>query len=280
MTGASGTVGRAVLAALAGRGDVLAATRGPDAPGADERWFDLERPDSFAGAVAGVERLFLLLPPGLARAQAKFAALLAAARAAGVRHAVFLSIRKADRLTMLPHRGIERVIEASGLDWTHLRPNDFMQNFAVQPLYRDGVRRGVIRAPHGRSRTSFVDVRDVGAAAARVLTQDGHAQQAYPLTGPADLSLVDLAAIWTRVLGRPVEARAPSLLGFALHARRAGTRLPLALIMTSIGLVARLGYAKGVDPDLARLIGRPATPFDRFADDYRAAWEGGDPGSR
>lgn len=41
---------------------------------------------------------------------------------------------------MLPHRGIEQVIEASGIDWTHLRPNDFMQNFATQPVYAGGVR--------------------------------------------------------------------------------------------------------------------------------------------
>jgi uncharacterized protein YbjT (DUF2867 family) len=270
VTGASGTVGQAVLEALGPRPDVLAATRGEAGPG--QRRFDWTCPDGYAAAVEGVTSLFLLLPPGLQAARERFGALLSAARSAGVQRAIFLSIRNADRLTVLPHRGIEQVIEQSGLAWTHLRPNDFMQNFATQPVYRDGIREGELWAAGGRSRTSYVDVRDVGEAAALVLTRPGHDGHAYPLTGPENLTLDHVAQALSHALGRMVVNKRPSLPGFILHARRQGAALPLALVMASIGLVARLGYAKGVDPELERLLGRAPRSFASFAADYQDVW--------
>jgi uncharacterized protein YbjT (DUF2867 family) len=269
ITGASRTVGSAVAHALAGRADVLKATRASRGKG--ERRFDFAAPESWGPALAGASAIFLLLPPGLAKARERFAGVLAEAARVGVRRAVFLSIRNADRLPMLPHRGLERVVEASGLDWTHVRPNDFMQNFATQPVYRDGIRRGELWAANGRSPTSYVDVRDVGAVVARAL-DGGFEGQALSLTGPAELSLDDVAAIFSRELGREVLNVRPSLARFIRHARREGAPTPLALVMASIGLVARLGYARGIDPDLARVLGRLAGDFAGFVRDHRSIW--------
>lgn len=69
-----------------------------------------------------------------------------------------------------------------------------------------------------------------------------------------------------------MRARTPSLPGFFRHARRAGAPVPLALVMCSIGLIARLGLAASVDPTLERLLGRRPRDVADFARDYAAAW--------
>jgi uncharacterized protein YbjT (DUF2867 family) len=274
VTGASGTAGRAVVSALAERQAeraVAVATRA-SRPKPGERRFDYSEPATWAPALAGVSAIFLMLPPGLPKARRVFASLLAEARGAGVQRVTFLSVRNADRLAFLPHRGIEKEVEACGLGWTHLRPNDWMQNFATQPLYRNDIASGELWLPNGRSRSSYIDVRDVAAVAA-VTLNGGYDGQALPLTGPEELTADAVAATFAAELGRPVVNRAPSLLAFIRHALRQGTPGPLAAIMGSIGLIARTGLAKGVDPTIERLLGRPPTSFASFVADHRATWQ-------
>lgn len=271
VTGASGTAGAKVVEAL-GPVALLRATRMRQ-PKAGERRFDYADPATWRPAFEGVEAVFLMLPPGLPGAKERFRMLLRKASSAGVTRVVFLSIRNADRLGFLPHRGIEQEIERCGLGWTHLRPNDWMQNFVTQPLYRGDIEGGGLWAPNGSSRSSYVDVRDVAAVAAIVL-QGGHEGRAYPLTGPEDLALGEVAECLSRALGRLVINHQPSLPRFILHALRRGTPPALAAVMASIGLVARLGLARGIDQHLEALLGRRPTSFSTFAADYAHLWGG------
>ncbi len=169
VTGASGTVGHEVAARLSGQAPVRRALRDP----ACGVHFDFLDPSSFGPALRGVDQVFLLRPPQLARARHDFGPFITAMERAGVRQVVFLSVRGAGSNPLLPHRGIERLLERSALAWTHLRPNDFMQNFTT--VHRADIRdRSGIWAPAGYGRTSFVDVRDVADVAVRVLTEGGH----------------------------------------------------------------------------------------------------------
>lgn len=270
VTGSSGTVGSAIVQALGGRHDVLTVVRDPEASGR-ARSFDFAEPKSWRPALAGVRSLFLMLPPGLPQARQRFRGVLAEAREAGVERIVFLSIRNADRLGFLPHRGLELEIEASGIPWTHLRPNDFMQNFVTQPLYRRDIARGELWAPGGRSVTSYIDARDVGAVGAAALL-GGFERRALPLTGASELTHFDVAAALTRALGWRVRNREPSLPRFFVHAVRGGAPAPLALVMTSIGLIARLGYAAGVDPGVEEVLGRAPRSFAEFASEFSHRW--------
>jgi uncharacterized protein YbjT (DUF2867 family) len=184
---------------------------------------------------------------------------------------VFLSVRGAERNPLLPHRRIEKLLERSGLAWTHLRPNDWMQNFAT--VHRDDVRtRGEIWAPAGKGRTSFVDARDVAEAAAAVLTGQGHYLRAYALTGGEELDLDEVAAALSDAIGRRGTYRDPGVVAFLRHVRATGRPLALGLVMTGVYTVARLGLAAGVSPELERLIGRPPTTFRAFAADHAAVW--------
>ena len=276
VTGSSGLVGREVAGRLAGRAPVRLALRDPARGGegaadAERVRFDFGDPSTFEAALHGVGRVFLLRPPRLARPRRDFGPFVAAMRRAGVGQVVFLSVRSAARNPLLPHHGIEKLLETSGLAWTHLRPSDFMQNLAT--VHRADIRDcGEIWAPAGRGRTSFVDVRDVAEAAARTLTEPGHERRAYTLTGGEAFGLEEVAVLLSRALGRPVAYRNPGVPAFLRHSRAAGRPWALGLVMTGVYTVARLGLAAEVTPDLARLLGRPPTALRSFIGDYQAVW--------
>ncbi len=277
VTGASGTVGREVAKRLAARGAparlaLRDPSRGVEGAEALERVrFDFHDPSGFAEALRGVGRVFLLRPPQLADVRRDFDPFLLAMLRAEVERVVFLSVRGAERNPLLPHRRIEKALERSGLAWTHLRPNDWMQNFAT--VHRNDIRtRGEIWAPAGKGRTSFVDARDVAEAAAAVLTGQGHDRRAYALTGAEELDMDEVAAALSSATGRPVSYRNPGVVAFLRHLWATGRPLALGLAMTGVYTVARLGLAAGVSPELERLIGRPPTAFRSFAEDYAGAW--------
>jgi len=277
VTGANGLVGREVANRLAGHAPARLALRDPAQGGngtgaAEGVRFDFLDPSTFEPALRGVDRVFLLRPPQLARARHDFGPFVAAMQQAGVEQVAFLSVRGAESNPLLPHRQIEKLLEASGLAWTHLRPNDFMQNFATvhQADIRD---RGEIWAPAGRGRTSFVDVRDVGDAAVRVLTEPGHGQRAYTLTGSEAFDLHEVAAVLSETLGRRIVYRNPGIPAFLSHIRAAGRPVAFGLVMTAVYTVARLGMAAGVSPDLERLTGRPPRSLASFARDYAPTWQ-------
>ncbi len=165
---------------------------------------DFSDPPSVDGALVGVDRAFLLTPPtpDIADVQAAF---VDAAKRAGVSHVVKLSAVGAG--VGVPHRfgdwhgQAERYLGSSGLAWTHLRPNFFLQNLLT---LADQIRAGTIYMPAGDG-APMVDVRDIAAVAARVLTEDGHAGQTYDVTGPEAFGYAEIAATFTRVLGRDVQ---------------------------------------------------------------------------
>ena len=276
VTGSSGLVGHEVANRLAGRAPVRLALHSParggdGAAGADRVRFDFGDPETFGAALRGVGRVFLLRPPRLVRPRRDFGPFVAAMRRAGVAQVVFLSVRGAARNRLLPHHGIEKLLEASGLAWTHLRPNDFMQNLAT--VHRADIRdRGEIWAPAGRGRTSFVDARDVAEAAVRTLTEPGHDRRAYALTGGEAFDLEEVAVLLSRALDRPVAYRNPGIPAFLRHDRAAGRPFALGLVMAGVYTAARLGLAAEVTPDLARLLGRPPTALRSFIEDYQAVW--------
>lgn len=280
VTGATGTTGRAVVEALRRIGGARlrlavrdAAAVVLDGPGSEAVTFDFRDPSTFEPALrGGVRAVFLLRPPALARPQRDFGPFVVAMRRTGVAHVVFLSVRGAATVPVLPHRGIERLIEASRLPFTHLRPSDFMQNLLT--VHREDIRdRGEIWAPAGCGRAAWVDVRDVAEVAARILAEGGHLGQAYALTGPEALDFRAAAALLSDRIGHPVTFRDPSLPAFVRRAlSRPRGRLAVTLVMAGIYTAQRLGMAAEVDPTLGRLLGRAPRGLATFVSDHAEAW--------
>jgi uncharacterized protein YbjT (DUF2867 family) len=194
-----------------------------------------------------------------------------AARSAGVRHFVFLSILGIEQNTVVPHYKIEQYLKNSGMDYTFLRSSYFMQN--LNTTHCSEIRdRDEIYIPAGKTRTSFVDVRDIGAVAAVALTKAGHENQAYDLTGGEALDYYQAAALFSQVLGRPITYKDPPAPAFFFRQLRAHS-LPFAMVTTWLYANTRAGMADRVTGEVERLLGRPPISMRQYIEDYRANWE-------
>ncbi len=233
--------------------------------------FDFKQPETFAAAFDGVEKMFLVRPPAIADVKKDIAPALAAAKSAGVKHVVFLSLLGVERNRVVPHRAIEKALRESGMTWTFLRASFFMQNLST--THRDDIReRGDVFVPAGKGKTSFIDVRDIADVAVKALTEPGHENKAYPLTGDVALNYYDVAREMTEVLGKPVRYSNPSPRNFGKEMRRRGMPLPFILVMNGLYTVCRLGGAAQVTPDAELLLGRKPIALRQFVEDYQETW--------
>lgn len=273
VTGATGTVGTTLTELLVERdSSVRIATRTP-ASAADEPEsvrFDFEKPETWGRAFEGFDELFLLLPPGGDVARVTDA--VDAAIRVGVDHVVYLSVLGANRNPLLPHRRIERHLESSDATYTFLRASFFMQNLAE--VHAVDVREhDELFVPAGEGRTSFVDARDVAAVAAAALTEPGHENQTYDLTGTEALTYDETAQVFSDVLGRKITYPNPSPFRFARRMYARGESLGFVVVMLGIYTVARLGFSGRVTDDVERVLGRPPISLSKFVDDYREVWD-------
>jgi uncharacterized protein YbjT (DUF2867 family) len=277
VAGATGTVGGEVVRRLATLGaDVRAGARDPQRaaaglpPGVPAVRLDLEDASSWPAALDGVQALFLLRPPDVARVE-RLQPFLDAVVAAGVQRIVVLSVQAAGSNPLLPHRALEKRVEATGLTWTHLRPANFYQNLLT--VHRAEIReRSRISVPAGSGRTAHVDVRDLAEVAAAALTGPGHENRAYELTACEAPTFAEIAGTLSAVLGRPVVYPQPGIVAFAREKRAEGVEPRLILVMTMLFSTTRLGLAGHVSGELERLLGREPTTLRRFVEDHADAW--------
>ena len=286
LTGATGNVGLETLRALMKRPDkahfdVIAGLRTvnesadaaavkPDGTIAldfgDERTFD--------AALTGVSRVLLIRPPQLADVDRYFKPFVQAMKRANVQQVVFLSLQGVESNPVTPHHKIEKLIVEADLPFTFLRPSFFMQNLST--THRDEIRlRDELFIPAGTGKTSFVDVRDIGAVAALALTdQSGQfINQRYELTGQEALTYGEIADVLTEVLGRKITYRDPSVWRF-IWQKWWKEKMPLGFVMVMVALytVSKLGKASHLTPTTGQLLGRPPLTFRQFAEAYKSVW--------
>ncbi|CAM3543342.1 SDR family oxidoreductase [Deinococcus frigens] len=274
VTGAPGNVGTPLVRELLKRGArVRVLARHPekawqafaDAPPSQIEFVMMEfgQRRTYLNAFDGLDKLFVLRPPAVSQVSKAVFPALDVALGAGVRHFALLSIQGADRLPFTPHAQLEKHLGGNGATYTFLRASFFMQNLTTTHL--PDLKKGIIAVPAGNGRTSFVDANDVGEAAAIILTEGGHENRAYELTGPDALTYAEVAQIFTRVTGHLYRYTDPNPLTFYRQMRGHGAGRAEVLVMTAIYATARLGLAKHVSDDLPALLGRPAHSIEDFA---------------
>jgi uncharacterized protein YbjT (DUF2867 family) len=213
ITGATGTNGTEIIKLLARQGiGIRALVRSRDRataianlPGVELMTGDLRDYASIRTALSGVELAFLVTNSS-EEAQSLQCRFVDAAGRTGLQHIVKLSQLGADPASPVRflryHAEVENVIRTSGIKYTFLRPNLFMQGLLV---FRSTIAAtGKFFAAAGEAKVSVVDVRDIAAAAAATLTQPGHEGRTYDLTGPEALTHTEMAAQLSDAAGRRI----------------------------------------------------------------------------
>lgn len=157
-------------------------------------------------AMTGVDKALMTLPNSEKQLELE-KQFIDVAKQSGVRHLIKMSSMEAvaDAKSPIPkiHYASGQYLQKSGLGWTLIKPNFFMQNF----LGSAGTikEQGKFFLPMGEGKTVMADTRDIGAVVATVMTSPGHEGKAYEVTGPEVLSFADTAARFSMVLGRKIE---------------------------------------------------------------------------
>ncbi|MGV9249254.1 NAD(P)H-binding protein [Streptomyces sp. NPDC003710] len=269
VTGATGNVGRRVVDLLVRAGErVRALTRDPAAAGLPSDVAvrgDLTKPATLAGALDGVERVYLFPVPGTAEE------VVAMARRFGVRRVVVLSSDAVtDGTDSGLHSEVERAVEESGLDWTHVRPGEFALN-KVSMWSRSIRSEGVVRMAYGEVRGVPVHEEDVAAMAVAALTQDGHVGKAYSVSGPEALTQRDQVALISAASGRDIRFEEITPQEWRTQLLEQG--MPAYAVDYILGFHA--GWATKppvVSEDVERVLGRSPRTFAHWAAEHAAAF--------
>ena len=281
VVGATGNVGSGVMAALVARDASVRGLAHSDAglaaireAGAEPVYGELTDASSLRRAFDGVHSAFIVTR-GMDNQVEMAANAIEAARRAGVRRIVRLSafVPEPALSTVLgrQHQEIDEIVKAAGIAYTILRPTFFMQNIlaGAQTVAADGV----LYLPFGNGRAGIIDVRDiVDVAVEALLSPGGHEGRTYTLTGPASISMHDVAIALTRAIGRDVryvdvsvEAGVESLTAMGMPKFMADTFGELFLNFAR-------GGADRATNHVGQVTGHPARSIDDFARDFAAAF--------
>lgn len=269
VTGATGNIGRELVAELAKAGHAVRAVarhldRAALPAGVEVAPGDLDHPESLLPAFEGSRRVFLL------GSHADMRGLLAVIRRAGAEHVVFVSSRSVvdgdpGNAVVRMWRTAEEAITGSGVAWTFLRPSGFASNalrFSAQ--LRAGDR---VRAPFANARIAVIDPADIARVASVVLSTEGHQGRSYELSGPEALLPGEQVAILARVLGRKLDFEPQ----------------PDEEALADLGRTAPPGFAEAfhrfftlgefddarIVPTVAELTGRQPRTFEEWARSHR-----------
>ena len=276
VTGANGNLGGAVVRALANSDlTVVAAGTHPEnmqmPPGIEVRKLDYVQPETVTAALKGVDGLFLVAPPLDPEAPAKLNPVIDRAKAAGVRHIMLNSALGVDQNEAAPLRVIEKHLMGSGLEYTILRPNFFMENFSsgfLAPM----IAQGGIYLAAGDAGTSFISIEDIAAVAAAAFEKELFGA-AYNLTGPAALDHTQVSKMISEVCGRQIQYHALTEEAMLQGARGRGMPEGAVQYMGILYGAVRSGWLAAVTGDMEKVSGRPPMTFGDFAQKHAAAWK-------
>ena len=275
VTGATGNVGAEIVRQLRETKHPVRVAQRNIQPNSDSSVecveFDFTQPSTFAPAFQGVKKVFLMRPPALSQVKTYIYPAIDSAIALGVEQIVFLSILGAESNAIVPHAKVEKYIQSVGVPYTFLRASFFMQNLST--THRQDIQeRNEIFLPAGKGKTSFIDVRDIAAVGVKALTQSGHQNQAYSLTGSEALDYYQVAEIFTEVLGKSIVYKNPSIIKFAISMYKRGLNPQFIAVMIGIYTTAKLGFAGKLTTDTQEILQRAPISLRQFVEDYRDCW--------
>ena len=274
ITGATGQLGRLVVGKLKEKlpaREIVALARTPEKAadlGIAARAFDYDRPDALAPALAGIDTLLLISSSEVGKRGPQHAAIVAAAREAGVGRIVYTSLLRADTTPLslgIEHAETERTIAASGIPHIFLRNGWYLENYAAS--VQGALAHGALIGAAGAGRIAAASRADYADAAVAVLLGTGHDGKTYELAGDTAFTLAGLAAEVSRQAGRDIPYRNLPQADYAAALVGAGVPVPFADLLAAWDIDIASGALFDDGHQLSRLIGRPTTGL---ADGVRA----------
>ncbi|MBB4301803.1 NAD(P)H dehydrogenase (quinone) [Rhodobium orientis] len=272
VTGASGQLGRLVIAELLQKvppEEIVAAVRTPEKvsdladKGVTVRVADYDRPETLATAFAGADKVLLISGSEVGKRAPQHRAVIEAAKAGGVGLLAYTSLLHADTSPLglgVEHRETEAALAASGVPHVLLRNGWYTENYAasIPPALAHGVFLGAA----GEGRIASAARADYAAAAAAVLTSDGHAGKVYELAGDDFYTLAEFSAAIARLSGKEVAYNDLPEAEFKAALLGAGLPEPFAALLADSDAGAAKGALFDDSGTLSTLIGRPTTPYE------------------
>ena len=271
VTAATGQLGKLVVAKLLDSTpavQIIAAVRnlknadGLSALGVEVREADYNRPETLDAALAGIDRVLLISSNEVGRRVPQHRHVIEAARRAGVDLLAYTSVLRADTTELLlavEHRETEVILQESGVPFVFLRNGWYTENRAA--FLTTALGHGQLPGLASEGRFSWAPRADYAAAAAVVMTTEGHAGRIYELAGDEAHTLSDFAAEVALQTGRPLAYQDMSEADFRTLLVGAGIPEHLAEAVADSDAVASRGGLFDESRQMSRLIGRPTTPL-------------------
>jgi len=272
ITGASGNVGSYVVKELLKLNEeVVAAGTNKEklekmlGDSVDIVKLDFTKPETFKNALIDIDRVFLMRPPHLGKPEDLYP-FIDFIKSKDIRLISFLSLMGVEKNTIPPHHKIEKYIEESKIPYAHIRPGFFMQNLSgihAKEIKEDNE----IFVPAGRSKTSFIDVADIGLSIATVLhDSEKYKNTKHTITGPQALDYYKIAKILSEVTKRKITYRRPSFLSY-WYRYVFKRKLDKKYVNVTVALyfMTRMGTAEKVTDEFQQLTGKKPRTFKEFA---------------
>lgn len=282
LTGATGKTGGETAKALVARGMkpralVRDASKAASlaAAGVELMTGDVSDEAAVRKALAGVDKVLVILPNSQRQLELE-KKLVDLAKQAGVKHVVKMSSMEAmaSATTPIPmaHWASEEHIRKSGLAWTMIKPNFFMQNLLASA--RTIIAQKMFSMPMGTGKTAMSDCRDIGAVTAEVLAGKGHEGKSYEITGPELLTFSEVADRFSEALGTTISYVAADPAAYRQILQKV---LPNEWHANAVAELFRQIAEGGLHyktDTFQKLMGRPPIPLLQFVRDHRAAFTG------
>jgi uncharacterized protein YbjT (DUF2867 family) len=274
VTCATGILGKATVNAAGSAGlSVRQGARDPAKanPAVEAVRLDYADPTTINPALDGMSAIVLMAPPLDASAPGLLGPVISAAKTAKIQHIVLISAFGVNHNEQAPLRVVEHLVTDSGVPFTILRPNFFMENFS-EGFLAAGIReQNAIYLAAGDGKTSFISARDIAAMVVAALQQSLTSRE-LDLTGPAALDHAEVARIISEASGRSVVYHSLTEKQMLEGARSQGMPEPIVAYLGMLYSVVRAGYAAGVSDDFETITKRKPMTFQEFARSAAAAW--------
>ena len=272
VVGSSGMVGSTLVNILRKAGhSVRETTSRKGNTNSDRVYINLATGENLHAAFEGIEKAFLLSPPGFADQYSMLSPLIQEAKRRGLKKVVLMTAMGANAVETAPFRKAELELENSGLNYNIIRPNWFLQNFNT--FWAHGIKQdNVIALPAGQAKVSFIDAQDISEVAAKLLTSDKWNNKDFDLTGPVAVDHKEVADAIGKTLGRQITYKdiAPEVLKSGL----VGAGLPVDYVDFMIMIFGFLkeGYSARTTGAVKEIIGRDGRSLADYVKANKAAW--------